>query len=94
MAKQRNKEQYLKTTLLSGANGRGESEERSVDARKAGVNIDDLIAIFDVARGKASDGDTGSDFDLWEGEFPDDEDEMIEDAGEEAWNNGDVERGI
>ena len=94
--KQRNKEQYLKRTLLSGAgaNGLGESEERPVDARKAGVNLDDLIAIFDVARGRALDGDTGSDFDFWEGEFADDGNEMMEDAGEEAWNSRDIEMGI
>ena len=90
MAKQRNKELYHKKTLLSGADDPGENEERPLDARKAGVGINDLIAIFDVAQRQASGGDTDSDFEFWEGEFSEDEDEMMrddDDAGEEAWND-------
>ena len=94
MAKQRKKEQYHKKTLMSGANDLGEDEERPADARKAAVDFKDLIAIFDVGQRKASDDDTGSDFDFWDGEFPENEDEMMrdaDDAGEEAWNNKGIE---
>ena len=64
MAKQRNKEEYHKKTLLSGANDLGGNGERPMDARKAGVGINDLVAIFDVAQRKASGGDTDWDFDI------------------------------